>query len=115
MHAIPAADGESESYDVAGKKFKTAHINNNACAVASMAFRKEFSVKGEVADLIMNDDPSDDEISENYLKRDFSHTSLDHYPKHYCNRCALYCPVGNWEQKYKEAGLSSFDGKEYMK
>ena len=115
MKAIPAAGGESVTCSVAGKEIKTAHINNNACAVASMAFRKEFSVQGETEDLIMNNDPSDEELSEAYLKKAFSHTSLDHYPKHYCNKCLLYCPVGGWKEKYADRGLSAFDGKEYMK
>ena len=115
MHAIPDADGEAEVYKVAGKEIKTAHINSNACAVASMAFRKEFSVQGETEDLIMNDDPTDAELSEAYLKKTFSHTSLDHYPKHYCNKCLLYCPVGGWKKKYADRGLSGFDGKEYKK
>ena len=137
MHAIPAADGIYDTpdwsayyvqsqlsegkkeivdtYQVAGKTYGTAHINNNACAVASMAFRKEFSVQGETEDLIMNNDPSDAELSEAYLKKTFIHTSLDHYPKHYCNKCVLYCPVGNWKERYADRGLSNFDGKEYMK
>lgn len=115
MHAIPGEDGMIDTYIVAGKECKTAHINNNACAVASMAFRKEFSVQGETEDLIMNNAPDDSELSEAYLKKKFSHTSLDHYPKHYCNRCVLYCPVGNWKENYADRGLTKFDGKEYMK
>ena len=137
MHAIPDASELSQTpdwsayyvqsqlssgkkeiadvYKVAGKTCGTAHINSNACAVASMAFRKEFSVQGETEDLIMNNDPSDEELSEAYLKKAFSNTSLDHFPKHYCNKCVLYCPVGNWKERYADRGLSKFDGKEYMK
>ena len=117
MHAIPAAGKEADTdvYRVGGKDYETARINSNACAVASMAFRKEFSIQGETEDLIMNDDPSDEELSEAYLKKAFSHTSLDHFPKHYCNKCLLYCPVGNWKERYADKGLSGFDGKEYVK
>ena len=106
MHAIPGADGAFESYKIAGLELKTAQINNNACAVCSMAFRKEFSVKGEVEDLIMKDDPSDEELSEQYLKRSFSDISLEHFPKHYCSRCLLYCPVGRWKERFADKGLS---------
>jgi len=71
-----------------------------------MAFRKEYSVKGEVEDQIMKDDPSDEELSEQYLKRSFSDISLDHFPKHYCSRCLLYCPVGRWKERFADKGLS---------
>ena len=113
--AIPAPGGESENQQVAGKTCKVAHINTNACAVASMAFRSEFSIKTKQPDLLDNCNPTDEELAEAYAKKPFSHNSLDHYPKHYCNKCMLYCPLGGWKERFADKGLSKFDGKELAK
>jgi len=114
--AIPAADGEKDSYVVAGQTVEMAKINANACAVASMAFRKEFSGKFNNPDLIMNNNPTDEEIIDAYRnKMPISPYSLDHFPKHFCNKCMIYCPLGNWEEKFAQTGLSKFDGKELAK
>lgn len=109
MHAIPPADGETDVVPVAGGEVKVAHINANACAVASMAFRGEFAVKGELPDLIISDNPTDEELADAYAKKPLSHYSLDHYPKHFCNKCMLYCPLGDWERRFSDTGLSKFD------
>ena len=114
--AIPASGGEKETYSVAGKTVEVAKINANACAVASMAFRKEFSGKFNAPDQIMTNDPTDDEIKAAYKTKPISHYTLDHYPKHFCgNKCMIYCPLGNWEENFGKTGLSRFDGKELSK
>ncbi len=110
--AIPSCGGCSKTIEVEGIKFKVADINKNACAVASMAFRKEFAGKMDVPDLIMNNNPTDEELAEAYAKKPLSHTSLDHYPKHFCNMCLLYCPLGNWKKHFYDTGLSKFDSAE---
>lgn len=112
VHAIPAPGGETDTVTVAGQTVEMAHINANACAVASMAFRSEFAVKAPVPDLILNDDPSDEELAAAYAKKPIAHYSLDHYPKHFCSKCMLYCPLGNWKERFHDTGLSKFDGKE---
>ncbi len=117
MHAI-SEPGRTESYDVAGKTYETGCLNENACAVASMAFRKEFSGKAEAADLILSDDPSDEELAEAYAKKPMNHYALNHDPNYYCDLCMLYCPLGSWEEHFGKKGLSSFgkdrSGKEAL-
>ncbi len=115
VSAIPAYDGESETWKAAGKSYKVAKINSNACAVASMAFRSEFSDKDKVPDQIMNDAPTDDELSTAFTSKPLSHTTIDHYPKHHCNKCILYCPIGDWQKKFGDTGLSKFRGEELDK
>lgn len=110
MHAIPAA-GDADEATIAGKTFSCAHLNQNACAVASLGMRKEFSVKGKGADLLMVDDPTDEQLQEAYDKMPMSAISIDHYPKHGCNKCLLYCPVGGWKERFADKGLSTFEGK----
>ncbi|HIS40722.1 MAG TPA: hypothetical protein IAC12_07855 [Candidatus Aphodovivens avistercoris] len=111
MHAIPEA-GEADEFTIAGKKASCAHIEQNACAVASLGLRSEFTVKGKGADLLMSDHPTDEELQEAYDAKPASANTLDHYPKHTCNKCLLYCPAGNWKERFGDKGLSRFDGKE---
>ena len=112
VHAISAPGAGCDSLDVCGEHYDMAHIDINSCAVASMAFRGEFSVKHRQPDLIMCDSPTDEELARAYAEKPISHNSLDHYPKHYCSRCMLYCPLGGWKEKFADRGLSKFDAKE---
>lgn len=111
MSAVPAYGGESDDTSVAGKPVSCAHINSNACAVASMAFRSEFAPKGKVPDLILNDNPSDEELAQAYASKPFSANTIDHFPKHYCNKCMLYCPVGRWKERFVDRGLTTYTVK----
>jgi len=114
MNALPAFGGESEGGCIGGRDYEVAHINVNACAVASLAFRNEFSGKIQVPDLIDNDNPTNAEIAEAYAKKPISDNSLDHYPRHYCNKCMLYCPLGNWDGLFADRGLSTFKREEQV-
>ncbi len=109
-HAIPAPGGEgaAETFEIAGKTCTTGCVNSNACAVASMAFRKEFSWKPDVPDQILNDDPSDEELKKAYAEKPLSSWSLAHFPNYYCDLCRLYCPLGNWKERFGDTGLSHF-------
>ena len=101
--------GEIDSFEVAGRTYETAHIDANACAVASLAFRKEFGMGRRAAiDQIMTDHPTDEEMAEAFAKKPMSHTTVEHYPIHFCNKCMLYCPIGGWQEKYGDTGLSDF-------
>lgn len=111
-HAIPAPGGAAETFEVAGCKHATAKINANACAVASMAFRKEFAGKAPVPDQILTDDPDDEALKRAYAEKPAAYWSLGHHPDYYCDLCKLYCPLGNWEERFGAPGFSRFDGKE---
>lgn len=113
--AIPCLDGESEDMGVCGRECRVGKLNTNACAVASMAFRREFSGKVETPDLIMNDNPSDEELAEAFAKKPLNNHSLGHHPNYFCDLCTLYCPVGNWKERFGDKGLSKFNGEEIGK
>lgn len=113
--AIPAAGGQTEEYEVAGMTCSKACINANACAVASMAFRKEFAGKADVPDQIMHNNPSNEELEKAYAEKPIADWSLGHYPDYYCDLCRLYCPLGNWKEHFGDTGFSRFDGKELVK
>lgn len=113
--ALPTPDGEKETYELGGKTVEVAKINNNACAVASLAFRQEFAGRFNVPDQIMTNNPSDEELEAAYKTKPISNYSLDHFPKHFCNKCMIYCPLGDWHEKFVDTGLSKFNGKELSK
>ena len=113
--AIADADGESEEMGVCGRNCAVARVNTNACAVASLAFRSEFSGKVKTPDLIMNDCPSDEELAEAFAKKPLNNHSLGHHPNYFCDMCTLYCPVGNWKERFADKGLSKFDGEGFGK
>ena len=112
VHAIPAPGVAAERFEVAEKEYAVAKINVNACAVASMAFRKEFAGKADVPDQIMSDDPDDETLKKAYAEKPPAYWSLGHHPDYYCDLCKLYCPLGGWKERFGAPGLSRFDGKE---
>ncbi len=113
--AIPAADGENVDVGVCGRSCSVSKLSTNACAVASLAFRREFSGKVETPDLIMDNDPSDEELIEAYAKKPLNNHALGHHPNYFCDLCTLYCPVGNWQERFGDTGLSKFKREELSK
>ncbi len=114
-HAIPAPGGQEERFEIAGKEYRAACVNANACAVASMAFRKEFAGKADLPDQILCDDPDDETLRKAYAEQPDAYWSLGHHPDYYCDLCRLYCPLGNWKERFGERKFSGFDGKAAMK
>ncbi len=110
-HAIPAPGGAAERFEVGGRSFSAAAVNANACAVASMAFRREFSGKADVPDQILCDAPDDETLKKAYAEKPPAYWSLGHHPDYYCDLCRLYCPLGGWRERFGDKGFSTFDGK----
>ena len=109
-HAIPAPDsGCVKPVAVAGKRQEVAAINANACAVAELGYRREFSGRVPCPDLIMEDAPDDATLKAAFEKKPITAMSAEHYPRYLCDRCLVYCPVGNWKSRYFDTGLSHFD------
>lgn len=109
--AIPLPGGETEDFEIAGVRHSTARVNANACAVCSMAFRKEFAGKADVPDQILCDDPDDETLKKAYAEKPPAYWSLGHHPDYYCDLCRLYCPLGNWKEHFADTGFSGFGGK----
>jgi len=103
--AVPKPnDGEPRHLGVAGHLRDAADVKLNRCTVAACALRKEF---GAFDDFVDNNDPTDAELEEAFRKKPVNHwEGLDHYPKWRCDKCLLYCPVGNWDEKFANRGLS---------
>lgn len=108
--AIPSpGSGCSKCKRVAGEDHEVADLKVNSCLIASMAFRKEFQGRIPVPDQIMGNDATDDELREAFAKKPLNGLSVDHYPRYFCDRCLLYCPLGRWKERFYETGLSEVD------
>lgn len=109
-HAIPAPGcGCSKTVAVEGKFQTVSDINANACTVAALGMRKGFGGRVPVPDLIMTDTPTDEELKEAFSKKPVNGLSIEHYPRYFCEKCLIYCPVGRWKERFSDTGLTSFD------
>lgn len=107
--AIPAPDGgKSKTVAVEGKRQEVSDLNSNACIVAALGLRREFSGRVPCPDLIMNNAPSDEELIEAFRKKPINGLSIEHYPRYLCERCVMYCPVGRWKERFADTGLTHY-------
>ena len=108
--AIPTPfSGCGKTVAVEGKEQCVSDINANACTVAALGYRKEFHGRVPVPDLIMKDDPTDEELREAFEKKPLNGLAIEHYPRYLCERCLMYCPVGNWKERFADTGFTKFD------
>lgn len=106
-HAIPAfGERPAKTMAVEDKEVDVADLKVNSCIVASCALRKEFAGRVPVTDLVDNYDPTEEELVEAFAKKPIDNLSLDHYPRYFCDKCLIYCPVGDWEKRFRDTGLS---------
>jgi len=109
MAALPdAASGEKTEWQIAGRTYDVAKHKVNACTVAALGMRNEFAGIRKRGNLVEGMDPTDEEIAKAIKDYEISNCNLDHYPKCYCNRCQIYCPVGKWKETFHDTGLSKF-------
>jgi len=107
MHALPAkGEAEPARWEIDGRSYEVSAHRVNACTVAALGMRNEFAGIRKRGDLVEGDDPSDADIADAMKRYEISNCNLDHYPKCYCNRCQIYCPLGNWKETFGDTGLS---------
>lgn len=107
MHALPPKDsGQKQVWNIDGKEYEVAKHNVNACTVAALGMRNEFAGIRKRGDLVEGTDPSDEDIANAMKNYEISNSNLDHYPKCFCNKCQIYCPVGNWKEIFHDTKLS---------
>ena len=109
MHALPdKASGESSEWKIAGRSYEVGKHDVNACTVAALGMRNEFAGIRKRGDLVTTDKPTDEDIAKAMKEYEISNCNLDHYPKCFCNKCQIYCPVGNWKETFRDKGMSKF-------
>lgn len=107
--AIPAPCSGCGKTVAAGSKRQTvADLNANACTVAALGLRREFSGRVPCPDLIMDDAPDDDTLKAAFAEKPINGLSIEHYPRYLCDRCLVYCPTGRWKARFSDTGLSHF-------
>lgn len=106
----PVADKNAATLSAGGKTVTVSKFHPNRCSVACMALKKKYAGAIAVEDVIETEDPTDEELIAAMKKRPISDYTMDHYPKFNCDRCLLYCPVGNWKARFADKGLSRFEG-----
>ncbi len=114
--AIPSPlSGCSVTVAVEGKCQTVCDINANACTVAALGMRREFSGRVPSPNLIMGNAPDDAALKDAFARKPINGLSIEHYPRYLCDRCLIYCPVGRWKERYSDTGLSSFSPDEAEK
>ncbi len=109
-NAIPSpCGGCGKTVSVEGKTQQIADVNANACAVAAMGYRKEFQGRVPVPNLIEGNAPDNAELKAAFEKKPVNGLSIEHYPRYFCERCLIYCPVGRWKERFRDTGFTKFD------
>lgn len=106
-HSLDEKTGEKRS--VGKHEFLVGKLDVNGCAAACFGFRKETN---PMCFAPISEHPDDAELSE-ALRKQFAapgFQTLDHLPMYHCERCLIYCPVGNWNEKFLTTGLSQSQG-----
>jgi len=105
-----ALDGENGIEWSAGQTaYQVGKLDVNSCAAACFGFRRETN---PMCFFPISEHPDDAEL-EGALNRQFAapgFQTLDHLPMYHCERCLIYCPVGNWNEQFRETGLSKAEG-----
>lgn len=86
---------------IGNEKKSVCNLDVNACTVACMGLSKRFNPRPDYES--SSDHPTDSELSSAIRKMEQAPgiQSLDHLPSYYCDKCLIYCPVGDWDKKYK--------------
>ena len=103
-HALEA--GKGYEVEIAGRTYRIGELDANGCAVACFGFRKELNARAKA--VVEQDHPTDEQLAE-ALKKQFANPgpmNLDHVQFYHCDRCLVYCPIGNWSERYRDNGLT---------
>lgn len=97
---------ESEDWCAGETKCRVGKLNVNGCSIACFGFKRGMNPMSSV--VVDTDTPSDEELAAALKKQyDFpGMQTLDHLPMYYCDKCLIYCPVGNWAEQFRDRGLS---------
>lgn len=92
-------------WQVDGTHCSVAELDVNACSAACFGFRRDINPRS--AAVCRSERPSDEELAA-ALEQQFKSPgfqTLDHLPMYHCDKCLIYCPVGNWKQQFQDSGL----------
>lgn len=102
---VHALESEGIEWKTGEAKIKVGKLDVNGCAAACFGFRRETN---PMCTSPISEHPSEEELAQ-ALKKQFAapgFQTLDHLPMYHCERCLIYCPVGNFERDFRATGLS---------
>ena len=104
--AIKGCGCKTQTRGVEGAQVEVTDFTRNSCIVASCAMRREFEGRVPVKNLVDTYNPTDEQLEEAYEVKAMQSLSLEHFPRYFCDRCLIYCPVGNWQERFADVGTS---------
>ena len=100
----PPGTHELEHVEIGGKKYDYTHVHFPKCRKALQAMTKALGGSGDY--FPESDDPTMDDLSEGESRMPINNGGLQHIESWHCGRCQSYCPSGNWNEHFKDIGLS---------
>ena len=110
VHALSADEGQE--WTAGETKCIVGRLDVNGCAAACFGFHR--SMNPMTFATVESDHPSDEELAA-ALKRQYALPgiqTLDHLPMFHCDKCMVYCPVGNWAHEFVDNGLTGKQGED---
>lgn len=104
VHCLDPEKGEE--VEIAGNTYKTSEIDKFGCAAACFGFKKYLNARTRA--VVEEDHPTEETLQKAlavHLQVPGIQTQ-DHIPMFHCDRCMIYCPVGNWKKTFKDRGLT---------
>lgn len=92
---------------IGGKTYEYCNVNMVRCLISEYAMTKALGGKENYVDSY---DIGYSELIEAQKRMPISELGLQHTESWHCGKCQVYCPVGNWGEKYKKTGLSKGAG-----
>ena len=96
--------GEAYAFDMDGRHFEYCKLNVPRCNVSLMQLRKKYGGK---EDYVSSDEPSMAEIVDAMKDAFVVNEGIQDVGTWHCGLCQVYCPTGNWGEKFKARGLSA--------
>ena len=96
-------EGEPKHVSMGGKSYDYCRIDMVRCLVAEYAMTKGLNGKADYTDKL---DMSFEELAKVQASMPISEAGLQHTESWHCGKCQVYCPAGNWGERYKKRGLS---------
>ena len=89
---------------VGDKTFTYGKVDFPKCMLPTQGMRKEYGGREDYCD---TNAPTMKDIQAARAKMPISEGGLQHGESWHCGRCQSYCPVGKWQERFSERGLSS--------
>ena len=107
----PYVPGAERLVSSGGKEMGYGQVNWAKCRIMCHGTRAEFNESGE--DIIPRSvtDPLNEDLDDinRYYKENPRQNFHQHSPSWKCGNCLIYCPVGNWKERFSDTGMSSLN------